>query len=88
MKSLHIGNVAGQMNLRGKRSKMLRCGRCEVQDFRQRESAREARKEMGAARNAMVERYLDAHPWMAQDFDEDAYETAVIDWYRNSETRT
>lgn len=65
VKSLHIGNIAGQANLRGKRSRLLRCGCCEVQDFRGLERAREALKEIAESREIMVQRDIDAHPWRA-----------------------
>lgn len=38
--------AAGQFNLKGKKSKMLRCGCCVVQDFRWEIRVKQAQKEM------------------------------------------
>jgi hypothetical protein len=46
MKSLHIGNVAGQIDLKGKKYKLLSCKCCVLQNFKVRERNREAKKEM------------------------------------------
>ncbi len=50
MKSLHIGNVAGQVNLKGKKYKLLSCKCCVIQDLRGKERIKEAKKEMGEYR--------------------------------------
>ena len=47
MKSLHIRNVAGQFNLKGRKYKLLGCKCCVLQNFKDRERAKEAKKEMG-----------------------------------------
>jgi hypothetical protein len=46
MKSLHIRNVAGQFDLKGKKYKLLSCKCCVLQNFKERERYREAKKEM------------------------------------------
>jgi len=50
MKSLHIRNVAGQVNLKGKKYKLLSCKCCVIQNFRDKERNKEAKKEMGEYR--------------------------------------
>ena len=46
MKSLHLRNIAGNTNLKGKKYKLLGCKCCAVQDFRDRERTKEAKKEI------------------------------------------
>jgi|694.fasta_scaffold00075_105 hypothetical protein len=46
MKSLHIGNVAGQTNLKGKKYKLLSCKCCVVRDLRDKERTKEAKKDL------------------------------------------
>lgn len=46
MKSLHLRNIAGNVNLKGKKYKLLSCKCCMVQDFRDREQTKQAKKEM------------------------------------------
>lgn len=46
MKSVSIRNFAGQANLRGKLSKRLSCGCCEVIDFRWEQRLKEAANEI------------------------------------------
>ncbi len=46
MKSLHLRNIAGNINLKGKKYKLLSCKCCVVQDFRYREKVKEAKKEI------------------------------------------
>lgn len=46
MKSLHIGNVAGQIDLKGKKYKLLSCKCCVLQNLKDKEHSKEAKKEM------------------------------------------
>ncbi len=46
MKSLHLRNIAGNINLKGKKYKLLSCKCCVVQDFRYREKVKQAKKEI------------------------------------------
>lgn len=46
MKSLHRGGIAGNLNLKGKKSRVLSCQCCIVQDFREQVEQRRIRKEL------------------------------------------
>ncbi len=46
MKSLHIRNVAGQIDLKGKKYKLLSCKCCVLQNLKDKEQSKEAKKEM------------------------------------------
>ena len=46
MRSSHIRNYAGNTNLKGKKYKLLSCKCCVIQDFRDKERTKEAKKEM------------------------------------------
>lgn len=46
MRSLSIRNYAGNTNLKGKKYKLLSCGCCVIQDFRDKEKEKEAKKEI------------------------------------------
>jgi hypothetical protein len=41
-----VAHGAGNINLKGKKSKVLSCNCCEAIDFRERELARQAQKEI------------------------------------------
>jgi hypothetical protein len=49
MKSINIRDFA-QVKMRGKKTMRLRCGCCEVQDFRERERIKQLKKEFKNAK--------------------------------------
>lgn len=52
VKSLRLENVAGQVNLRGKRERLMNCGCCVVSvEPKERELAKEAEREIAEAKN-------------------------------------
>lgn len=46
MKSLHRGNIAGNAKLRGKKTRMLSCKCCTVENFKQECREKELEKEI------------------------------------------
>lgn len=52
MKSLHLRGVAGNCKLKGKKTKMLSCGCCDVQNWKWRERLKEAQREIKDAKAA------------------------------------
>ena len=52
VKSIH-GNHAGNVNMKGKKYKLMRCRCCVCLDFRDRELKKEHRKEMKEAKNEL-----------------------------------